>query len=317
MVAETHIFHIPALLKEVIGFIEPSKGKKYIDCTLGEGGLSQAIIQKGGSVLALEADPQMLPVAAQRLKESTVNAEYKLVQGNFSELTDIAKNEQFDSVDGIILDLGLSSRQLQFEQRGFTFQQNQPLDMRYDPEQLITAADILNELPQDELIDMLITYAEEERWAAKNIAKAIIANRPLVTTLDLIDSVEIAVGKRNSSRIHPATKVFMGLRIVVNADLQSLELALPQALDLLKPGGKLLVIGYQSLEDRIVKQFFKTETTDCICPTIQIECNCNHKASVKLIRKGVITPSLDEISQNPASRSAKLRIAEKLPGEAA
>ena len=109
----------------------------------------------------------------------------------------------------------------------------------------------------------------------------------------------------------------MGLRIVVNADLQSLELALPQALELLKPGGKLLVIGYQSLEDRIVKQFLKTEATDCICPTIQIECNCNHKASVKLVRKGVVTPSLDEISQNPASRSAKLRIAEKLPKEAA
>ena len=189
--------------------------------------------------------------------------------------------------------------------------------MRYDPQQPVTAADILNDMPEEELIDMLITFAEEERWAAKNIAKAIIANRPISTTLDLVESVEIAVGKRTSSRIHPATRVFMGLRIVVNADLQSLELALPQALELLKPGGKLLVIGYQSLEDRIVKQFLKTEATDCICPTIQIECNCNHKASVKLVRKGVVTPSLDEISQNPASRSAKLRIAEKLPKEAA
>ena len=228
-----------------------------------------------------------------------------------------AKHEKFESVDGIILDLGLSSRQLQFEQRGFTFQQNQPLDMRYDPQQLVTAADILNDMPEEELIDMLITFAEEERWAAKNIAKAIIANRPISTTLDLVESVEIAVGKRTSSRIHPATRVFMGLRIVVNADLQSLELALPQSLELLKPGGKLLVIGYQSLEDRIVKRFLKTEATDCICPTIQIECNCNHKASVKLVRKGVVTPSLDEISRNPASRSAKLRIAEKLPKEAA
>ncbi len=317
MVAETRIFHTPALLKEVIGFMEPSKGKKYIDCTLGEGGLSEAITLKGGSVLALEADPQMLPVAAQRLKGTGSDAEYKLVQGNFSALRDIAKHEKFESVDGIILDLGLSSRQLQFEQRGFTFQQNQPLDMRYDPQQPVTAADILNDMPEEELIDMLITFAEEERWAAKNIAKAIIANRPISTTLDLVESVEIAVGKRTSSRIHPATRVFMGLRIVVNADLQSLELALPQALELLKPGGKLLVIGYQSLEDRIVKQFLKTEATDCICPTIQIECNCNHKASVKLVRKGVVTPSLDEISQNPASRSAKLRIAEKLPKEAA
>ena len=284
---------------------------------MGEGGLSEAITLKGASVLALEADPQMLPVAAQRLKGSGSNAEYKLVQGNFSALLDIAKHEKFESVDGIILDLGLSSRQLQFEQRGFTFQQNQPLDMRYDPQQPVTAADILNDMPEEELIDMLITFAEEERWAAKNIAKAIIANRPISTTLDLVESVEIAVGKRTSSRIHPATRVFMGLRIVVNADLQSLELALPQALELLKPGGKLLVIGYQSLEDRMVKQFLKTEATDCICPTIQIECNCNHKASVKLVRKGVVTPSLDEISRNPASRSAKLRIAEKLPKEAA
>ena len=220
MVAETRIFHTPALLKEVIGFMEPSKGKKYIDCTLGEGGLSEAITLKGASVLALEADPQMLPVAAQRLKGTGPDTEYKLVQGNFSALCDIAKHEKFESVDGIILDLGLSSRQLQFEQRGFTFQQNQPLDMRYDPQQLVTAADILNDMPEEELIDMLITFAEEERWAAKNIAKAIIANRPISTTLDLVETVEIAVGKRTSSRIHPATRVFMGLRIVVNADLQ-------------------------------------------------------------------------------------------------
>jgi 16S rRNA (cytosine1402-N4)-methyltransferase len=315
MVAKTRIFHVPALLNEVMAYIEPSEGRRYIDCTMGEGGLSEAISLKGGSVLALEADPEMLPVAARRLQGT--GGDYRLVQGNFASLGNIAKHEDFDQVDGIIMDLGLSSRQIQYEERGFTFQQNQALDMRYDQRQEVTAADLLNELSEEDLIDMLVTYAEEDRYSAKNISKAIISKRPLATTADLVEAVELAVGKRNSARIHPSTKTFMALRIVVNADLQALELALPQALSVLKPGGKLLVIAYQSLEDRIVKRFLKRESTNCICPTIELECTCNHHASVKLLRRSVIKPSLDEISQNPASRSARMRVAEKLPKDPA
>lgn len=315
MVADTHIYHVPALLKEVLAFFEPLEGRNYIDCTLGEGGVTQAIVNAGGRALGLEADPEMLPVAARRLETAAGN--YTLAQANFASLKEVADNLGFRPVHGIIIDLGLSSRQLQAEQRGFTFQQEQPLDMRYDPRQEVTAADMVNDLPEEELIDLFMTFAEEDRWSARTIARTIISRRPIYTTRELVESVELAVGRRSAARIHPATKVFMGLRIAVNADLQALESALPQALDLLEPNGRLLVIGYQSLEDRIVKRFLQHEAKDCICPPVQPVCTCGHTASIRLLRRGVITASVDEISRNPASRSARLRVAERLPTEAA
>lgn len=315
MVADTHIYHVPALLKEVLAFFEPLEGHNYIDCTLGEGGVTQAIVNAGGRVLGLEADPEMLPVAARRLE--TAEGNYTLAQANFASLKEVADNLDFRPVHGIIIDLGLSSRQLQAEQRGFTFQQEQPLDMRYDPRQEVTAADMVNDLPEEELIDLFMTFAEEDRWSARTIARTIISRRPIYTTRELVESVELAVGRRSAARIHPATKVFMGLRIAVNADLQALESALPQALELLEPSGRLLVIGYQSLEDRIVKRFLQHEAKDCICPPVQPVCTCGHMASIRLLRRGVITASVDEISRNPASRSARLRVAERLPTAAA
>jgi 16S rRNA (cytosine1402-N4)-methyltransferase len=311
MVANVHIYHMPVLLKEVLETLQPQPGARYIDCTLGEGGLTEALLGAGARVLGLEADPEMLPVAARRLEKT--GGDYTLIQANFASLGMVAKNLDFRPVQGIVIDLGLSSRQLQAEERGFTFQHDQPLDMRYDPRQEVSAADLVNDLPEEELADLFYTYGEEDRWSSRAIARAIISRRPLYTTRELVETVELAVGRRSAARIHPATKVFMALRIAVNADLQALESALPQALEVLEPGARIVVIGYQSLEDRVVKQFFQQEARDCVCPPAQPVCTCGHKATVRLLRKGVITPSVAEIARNPASRSARLRVAERLP----
>ena len=311
MVANSHIYHVPALLDEVIETLQPHAGGKYIDCTLGEGSVTEALLSAGGHVLGIDADPEMLSSAARRLADLP-NARYTLAQANFASLKDVAEAHGFTQAQGIVLDVGLSSRQLQAIRRGFTFQDDQPLDMRYDPRQDVTAADLVNDLPEQELIDLLRTYGEEDAWSARTIAKTIMGRRPLSTTRELVECIELAVGQRSASRIHPATKAFMALRIVVNADLQALESALPQALELLAPGGRLAVIGYQSLEDRLIKRFLHQEAKDCLCPPAQLMCTCEHTAQVKLLRRQGITPSIAEIARNPASRSARLRIAERI-----
>ena len=311
MVANSHIYHVPALLDEVIETLQPYAGAKYIDCTLGEGSVTEALLSAGAHVLGMDADPEMLSSAARRLGDLP-NAQYTLVQANFASLKEVAVAHGFTQAQGIIMDVGLSSRQLQAIRRGFTFQDDQPLDMRYDPRQDVTAADLVNDLPEQELIDLLRTYGEEDTWSALSIARTIMGRRPLNTTRELVECIEFAVGRRSAARIHPATKAFMALRMVVNADLQALESALPQALELLAPGGKLAVIGYQSLEDRIIKRFLHQEAKDCLCPTVQPVCTCGHTATVKLSRRQGITPSIAEIARNPASRSARLRVAERV-----
>ena len=311
MVANARIYHVPALLDEVIGTLQPQVGGKYIDCTLGEGSVTEALLSSGAKVLGIDADPEMVTTAARRLA-SAPNATYTLVQANFASLKEVAFAQGFTEVDGIIMDVGLSSRQIQAIRRGFTFQSDQPLDMRYDPRQEVTAADLVNDLPEQELVDLFMTYGDEDPWSARAIARTVIGRRPLESTRELVECIDLAVGQRSAARIHPATKVFMALRIVVNADLQALESALPQALDLLAPGGRLAVIGYQSLEDRIIKRFLHQEARNCLCPPAQPVCTCDHTASIKLLRRQGITPSLAEISRNPASRSARLRIAERI-----
>ena len=311
MVANAHIYHVPALLDEVINTLQPQVGRRYIDCTLGEGSVTEAILSAGAQVLGIDADPEMVAAATRRLA-SGPNTAYTLAQANFASLKEVAYANGFEKVDGIIMDIGLSSRQLQAIKRGFTFQSDQPLDMRYDPRQEVTAADLVNDLPEQELTDLFRTYGDEDPWSARSIARTIIGRRPLQSTRELVECIDLAVGQRSAARIHPATKVFMALRIVVNADLQALESALPQALELLAPGGRLAVIGYQSLEDRIIKRFLQQEARDCLCPPAQPVCTCDHTASLKLLRRQGITPSLAEISRNPAGRSARLRIAERI-----
>ncbi len=199
--------------------------------------------------------------------------------------------------------------QLDTPERGFSFREDGPLDMRFDPDQPLTAADLVNELSREELADIIYTYGEEK--LARKIADAIIANRPLVRTKDLAEIVK-KVARNPKSKTHPATRTFQALRIVVNHELEALEAFLPKALDSLNTGGRLAIIAFHSLEDRIVKQFFRKESKDCICPPDFPVCVCDHKARLKELSRRPIRPEEEEISQNPRARSAKLRIAEKI-----
>jgi 16S rRNA (cytosine1402-N4)-methyltransferase len=211
-------------------------------------------------------------------------------------------------VDGILLDLGASSMQFDSPERGFSFLADGPLDMRFDPSNPLTAAEIVNTWPEDELVDLLFRYGEEP--AARRIARAIVRARPVGGTRELAAVIENILGRRGPH--HPATRTFQALRIAVNGELEAVEKVLPMAVQALGPGGRLAVISFHSLEDRLVKEYFRQESKDCLCPPRQPVCTCGHKASIKEITRRPITPSEQETSQNPRARSAKLRVAEKL-----
>jgi 16S rRNA (cytosine1402-N4)-methyltransferase len=230
-------------------------------------------------------------------------------------VAEVCEETSFKPVHGLLLDLGMSSLQLGEAERGFSFQREGPLDMRFSPEQEITAADIVNEYEKNELANVLRTYGEETR--AKRIARRIVERRPIYTTTELAKVVEEAVGGRVRRQSHPATRTFQALRIAVNQELLSLETALPQAYGLLGDLGRLVVLAYHSLEDRLVKQFIRLESRDCICPPKLPVCACDHKAGLRPIGRGAQFPSDDEVAANPRSRSARLRVAERLPAHAA
>jgi 16S rRNA (cytosine1402-N4)-methyltransferase len=210
----------------------------------------------------------------------------------------------------MVLDLGLSSMQLDTPERGFSFQSDAPLDMRFDPTQGTTAADLVNSLPEKDLADILYQYGEERR--SYQLARAIVAARPLRTTRQLAEIVT-RVTRSGKPGMHPATRTFQALRIAVNGELNAIEAVLPQAVEALSPGGRLAVIAFHSLEDRIIKGYFQRESRDCLCPPRQPVCTCGHQASLKEITRKPVTPREDEIAANPRARSAKLRIVEKLP----
>jgi 16S rRNA (cytosine1402-N4)-methyltransferase len=301
--------HIPVLAREVIDHLMVQPGGRYIDCTVGAGGHSQAILEHsspGGQLLGIDADPEAIRAAGERLK--SFGKSVLLVNDNFANLKDICIKYDFFPVHGILFDLGLSSPQLE-EGRGFSFQTDKPLDMRFNPTQMTTAADIVNKYSETELARILKTYGEEIH--SRQIARRIVQKRPLTTTGELAKLVEEAVGGRHS-KIHPATRTFQALRIVVNREMESLESALNQAVSLLGFGGRLVVISYHSLEDRIVKQFIQKESRNCICPPEAMKCVCGHKANIKNITRKIITPSFAEVEMNPRSRSAKLRAAERI-----
>jgi len=301
--------HKPVLLDEVLRELSPQSGQRFIDATVGAGGHTQAILKAtapDGRVLALDADPAALTIARQRL--ASYGSRALLVNANFDRIAHIADSYDFVPVQGIMFDLGLSSMQLNAAERGFSFQGDGPLDMRYDPSGPTTAADLVNNLSQDELADVLYRYGEERRSRA--IARAIIAARPLHTTRELADVVVRAVGKRRQARIHPATRTFQALRIAVNDELEALSSTLPDATTLLTPGGRLAIISFHSLEDRIVKDFFTRGSKECICPPEQPTCTCQHRATLHIITRKPITASEQETRLNPRARSAKLRVAE-------
>lgn len=302
--------HIPVLLRETIEALAVTPGGRYIDGTVGSGGHAAAILEHsfpGGQLLGIDADPRAIETARTRLAAYSDSS--LLINENFENLQAICTKYGFFPVHGILFDLGLSSLQLNGDGRGFSFQHDAPLDMRLNPGQKVTAADILNTYPESKLAHLIEDYGEERH--SRQIARAIIQERPLETTFDLARIVEKAI-RSPRGKIHPATRTFQALRIAVNQELEHLQAALKQAVNLLGFEGRLVVISYHSLEDRIVKQFMRQEARGCICPPGTLICACAHRPSLKIISKKVITPSPEEVRFNPRSRSAKLRVAERI-----
>lgn len=312
---EKSFIHRPVLLKEVLFYLNPRSGGIYVDCTVGEGGHSEAILQRSspdGRLIALDRDPQALAVAAQRL------APYKervtLVKANFLHLNRVLTDLGINAVNGILFDLGVSSLQLETPERGFSYWHEGPLDMRMDPEEPVTAAVLLNTLEERELAGIIARYGEE-RWA-KRIAAFIVRARerePFKLTSQLVKVIKEAIPARSRrSGTHPARRTFQALRIAVNREMEILEPALKQAVELLAPGGRLCVITFHSLEDRIVKDLFRSLASSCICPPSFPQCVCHQKPFLRILTPQGVTPSSEEVCQNPRARSARLRVAEKL-----
>jgi len=305
------VAHKPVLLQETIEALAVQPGGRYVDCTVGGGGHALAVLEHsapGGQLLGIDADPEAIRLSSARLE--SYRDSVLLVNDNFNNIDEICRRYSFVPVHGILFDLGLSTYQLDDDPRGFSFQRDAELDMRFDPQQTTTAADIVNTASETELALILYEYGEER--FSRRIARRIVQQRPITTTLQLAAVVEAAVGGRRGSRIHPATRTFQALRIAVNRELESLESALAKSVGVLGVGGRLVVISYHSLEDRIVKHFMQKEASDCICPPAVPECRCGHKASLRILTKRVIVPAEDEVRDNPRSRSAKMRVAEKI-----
>lgn len=301
---------------EVVRFLAPKPGGIYLDGTLGGGGhaalIAERCIPEGGVLIGIDQDREALEAAGRRLAgyESGV----RLLHGNFSELERHLATLGIERLDGFLLDLGVSSHQLDSAGRGFSFQQDAPLDMRMDTSSGATAAELLNGLPEQELERIIRDYGEE-RWA-RRIAAFIVKARgtaPLERTLQLADIVKGAIPKAKwEERIHPATRTFQALRIAVNRELESLEQGLRAAIERLNPEGRGVVISFHSLEDRIVKQTFRDYASGCICPRHLPLCVCGRKPRVRLLTGRPVTATEEEIAGNPRARSAKLRAIEKL-----
>ncbi len=302
--------HQPVLKAETLQALHLQAGYHVLDATVGAGGHAEGILQQTaptGKVLGLDVDPDALKIAQRRL--APFGDRVQLVQANFDQLARIVAETGFGPIHAIIADLGVSSMQFDTAARGFSFQHEGPLDMRMGPDVPRSAADLVNTLPEAELADLIYRYGEERR--SRRIARAIVRARPIHTTRRLAEVVSAAVGGRRGERIHPATRTFQALRIAVNDELGALERFLPQAVAALSPGGWLAVISFHSLEDRIVKQFFRREATDCLCPPRQPVCTCGHRASLQRVLRKPITAGEAEIAANPRARSAKLRVAQR------
>jgi 16S rRNA (cytosine1402-N4)-methyltransferase len=300
--------HRPVLYQEVLSALKPRADGRYVDGTVGAGGHAAGILrasQPNGLLLGLDRDPVAIEAAKAALTE--FGDRVHLRQAAYAQMAEQAHDLGWPIVEGVLLDLGLSSMQLDDPERGFAFKEDGPLDMRFDPQQGFSAADLVNAWPEADLADVLFKLGEERH--ARRVARAIVEARPVKTTGQLARIVSRSLGKAGGRR-HPATKTFQALRIAVNDELGQLDRGLQEAVDLLSPGGRLVVIAFHSLEDRMVKQFFKRESRDCICPPGQPTCNCGHKATLSLITRKPIRPEPAEIVNNPRARSARLRVAE-------
>ena len=306
--------HIPVLLDEVLRGLQVKAGGWFVDCTLGGGGHTVALLTKSapdGRVLGIDADPAAIRRVAEAQADAIAAGRLVLSAAPFARLEEVAAANEFSPADGVLFDLGVSSFQLQTSERGFSFLQVGPLDMRFDPAQAFSAADIVNDWDEVALADVLYRYGEEQQ--SRRIARYLVKNRPFATTAQLADAVEKAVGGRRGSRIHPATRTFQALRIVVNQELQQLEEALPQALRLLRPGGRMAVISFHSLEDRIVKQWMQSEARTYVPDPTRLQGGFERQPTLRILTKKPVMAGEEEVSRNPRSRSARLRVAEKLP----
>lgn len=309
-------FHQPVMLEQVVHYLKPKPGDNLIDCTLGGGGHTEALFKRilpGGKILGIDLDQLAIATTTEFLKNYKNNV--VLAQDNFKNLEQIAETQQFNKVNGILLDLGLSSGQIRDQGRGFSFLAQGPLDMRFGSQSEVTAGNIINTYSQKELYEIFKNFGEEK--LAKPISQEIVERRQLMPITEPSQIVEIAAAiyaryYHGQSKMNPATKVFQALRIAVNDELENLRQVLPQAVSLLAKGGRLAVISYHSLEDRIVKEYFKQESIDCICPPQMPQCQCTHKKTLKIITKKPVMGTADEILENPRARSAKLRVAEKI-----
>jgi 16S rRNA (cytosine1402-N4)-methyltransferase len=306
--------HIPVLLAPILAHLIPPDRERSalraLDGTVGAGGHSAALLEAGvGSLLGLDLDPAALRLAAERL--APFGDRVKLVHASYADMAQAAAAHGWAAVDLILLDLGVSSMQLDTPERGFAFKHDAPLDMRFDPSARgMTAADLVNTLTAEALADILFRFGEERE--SRRIARAIIAARPIKTTRQLAAAVEAAIPRRFWGDTHPATRTFQALRIAVNDELAAVERGIAAGLALLASGGRMGVISFHSLEDRIVKEAFRLAAADCICPPHVPVCVCGHRASVRLVTRKAITADDAEIAANSRSRSAKLRMVEKL-----
>ena len=311
--------HEPVLLNEVLEWMNVQPDGVYCDGTLGDGGHSSAILKASGGTARLygiDRDENAILAASERLKEYPG---FTAIRGNFHDAKKLLEEAGAEALDGALLDLGVSSPQLDTAERGFSYHEDAPLDMRMDQRQTMTAADFLNTADEREIMEVIRDYGEE-KWAAR-IARIICEHRnekPFETTFDLVHAVDAAIPKavRRKDDGHPARRTFQAVRIAVNDELKPLEQALKDLTDCLKPGGRICVITFHSLEDRIVKRCFKTLENPCICPPKAPICTCGRKPVVKVLAGGAVAPSADEVERNPRARSAKLRVAEKRITEA-
>ena len=306
-------YHLPVLSEEVVDMMAADSGKFIIDGTLGGGGHSELLLQSGASVLGVDRDPEALAHAGERL--SGFAPRFSTYQANFSEIPDHPGIRAGELADGLLLDLGVSSRQLDSAPRGFSFMREGPLDMRMGPNAVMTAADLVNTWEESEIARILYTFGEEPR--SRRIAAAIVdkcSAKPFTTTTELAACIEKAIGRRGKT--HPATRSFQAIRMAINEELESLSSILSSAASILKPGGRLLIITFHSLEDRMVKRFLRHHSQPYIDDPTWPEARPNPDCIYKLLSKKAIASSAKEISENPRARSAKLRVAQLLGSEA-
>lgn len=308
-------YHLPVLAAEVVEQLAPRSGGIYLDGTLGGGGHSELILEKigpDGLLIGIDRDQSALTAATERLKR--FGTSFKPVQGSFGNLTELLTKQGITALDGLLLDLGVSSHQIDTIERGFSFRLDGPLDMRMDRSCGESAADLVQELSAHEL-EQIIKEFGEERWA-KKIALKIVQSRqekPITTTLQLAELVAGTIPRRfHEDRIHPATRTFQALRITVNSELDQVQQGVAAGITLLKPGGRIVVISFHSLEDRIVKHLFREAASGCTCPPRMPHCACNRKPRLRILTGRPIMAGPEEMNKNPRARSAKLRAAEKL-----